>query len=394
MAGQCKRCNEPDNDEMVACDTCSTWYHFTCVGESPGVANRSFCCHTCAEKKKKPKRGQKGKTANQLGPHASIPEPSIDASSNKSVSSKKTIATANENDPAGKPSSLRDNDTRSVSSHTSRGSHSRVQLEFRRMEEELALKEKQLEDERQMREKKLEIEKRFIQRKMQQERELREKELAQEKALLEKQLADQVEFQNRQRELRERFQREKFEILSANLELEGAVGGMLPGVDVAQDNQKMVEAWLDKEKPVHTANQKLDEAEAKSIAQERIAKKQYALETPKRHPEILAVPPGAGNIKLPNFQPLDELDEEAASDDTSEDDGSEDTPPVRVVMPTGPTKAQRAARQVLSKKLPIFTGKVEEWPLFYSSFVNSTTACGFSNIENLVRLQEYLKGAA
>ncbi|XP_058449188.1 uncharacterized protein LOC131429158 [Malaya genurostris] len=59
-----------------------------------------------------------------------------------------------------------------------------------------------------------------------------------------------------------------------------------------------------------------------------------------------------------------------------------------------PTKAQLSARQFLSKKLPVFSGKLEEWPMFISSYETSTKACGFSDLENLARLQECLKGEA
>ncbi|XP_037929022.1 uncharacterized protein LOC119663485, partial [Teleopsis dalmanni] len=52
------------------------------------------------------------------------------------------------------------------------------------------------------------------------------------------------------------------------------------------------------------------------------------------------------------------------------------------------------ARHVVPRDLPIFTGKPEEWPLFYSSFSNSTRLCGFSEDENLLRLQRALKGKA
>ncbi|XP_055522378.1 uncharacterized protein LOC129716568 [Wyeomyia smithii] len=61
---------------------------------------------------------------------------------------------------------------------------------------------------------------------------------------------------------------------------------------------------------------------------------------------------------------------------------------------SGPTKAQLAVRSGVTKKLPTFSGKPEEWPLFYSSFQASNEACGFSDVENLVRLQECLKGPA
>ncbi|XP_052564394.1 uncharacterized protein LOC120421887 [Culex pipiens pallens] len=56
-----------------------------------------------------------------------------------------------------------------------------------------------------------------------------------------------------------------------------------------------------------------------------------------------------------------------------------------------PTKAQLTARQYLSWKLPTFTGNPNEWPIFISSFNSSTEACGFSDLENLSRLQEAIK---
>ncbi|XP_053686303.1 uncharacterized protein LOC128735844 [Sabethes cyaneus] len=60
----------------------------------------------------------------------------------------------------------------------------------------------------------------------------------------------------------------------------------------------------------------------------------------------------------------------------------------------GPSTAQIAARQVIPRELPSFSGDPREWPLFYSSFRNSTETCGFTNAENLSRLQRSLKGQA
>ncbi|XP_062557436.1 uncharacterized protein LOC134222310 [Armigeres subalbatus] len=58
------------------------------------------------------------------------------------------------------------------------------------------------------------------------------------------------------------------------------------------------------------------------------------------------------------------------------------------------TKEQLAARQAVSKHLPTFKGEPEIWPLFISSFEYTTQACGFSNIDNLKRLQDSLQGVA
>ncbi|XP_062704792.1 uncharacterized protein LOC109426472 [Aedes albopictus] len=59
-----------------------------------------------------------------------------------------------------------------------------------------------------------------------------------------------------------------------------------------------------------------------------------------------------------------------------------------------PTKAQLAARQGLTYKLPKFSGKPAQWPLFYAAYKASNATCGYMNHENLMRLQEALEGDA
>ncbi|XP_075158026.1 uncharacterized protein LOC142231296 [Haematobia irritans] len=58
------------------------------------------------------------------------------------------------------------------------------------------------------------------------------------------------------------------------------------------------------------------------------------------------------------------------------------------------TEIQIAARHVLPKDLPAFSGDPDDWPLFISTFQNSTEIGGFTNAENLIRLQSCLKGKA
>ncbi|XP_058448820.1 uncharacterized protein LOC131428794 [Malaya genurostris] len=62
--------------------------------------------------------------------------------------------------------------------------------------------------------------------------------------------------------------------------------------------------------------------------------------------------------------------------------------------PQEPSRSQLAARSAISKELPLFTGDPEEWPLFFASFESSTRICGFTEEENLLRLQRSLKGKA
>ncbi|XP_055591192.1 uncharacterized protein LOC129743240 [Uranotaenia lowii] len=58
------------------------------------------------------------------------------------------------------------------------------------------------------------------------------------------------------------------------------------------------------------------------------------------------------------------------------------------------SRSQLAARHAVTKELPTFSGNPEEWPLFISTYESSTRMCGFSDEENLLRLQRSLKGRA
>ncbi|XP_017472746.1 PREDICTED: uncharacterized protein LOC108363754 [Rhagoletis zephyria] len=69
------------------------------------------------------------------------------------------------------------------------------------------------------------------------------------------------------------------------------------------------------------------------------------------------------------------------------------TPPP-FLQNAGPSQSQLIARQAIPKQLPVFSGDPEEWPLFISNFENSTAVAGYTDAENLIRLQASLKGKA
>ncbi|KAH8339623.1 hypothetical protein KR067_011866 [Drosophila pandora] len=72
-----------------------------------------------------------------------------------------------------------------------------------------------------------------------------------------------------------------------------------------------------------------------------------------------------------------------------------DVPEAGMVRATdSPTSSQIAARQAIPKDLSTFSGDPEEWPLFISTFEHSTTAAGYTNVENMLRLQKSLKEKA
>lgn len=59
-----------------------------------------------------------------------------------------------------------------------------------------------------------------------------------------------------------------------------------------------------------------------------------------------------------------------------------------------PSSQQLVARQAISRDLPPFSGQPEEWPIFLSTFTNTTAMCGFTDDENIIRLQKCMKGKA
>ncbi|XP_043861898.1 uncharacterized protein LOC122756444 [Drosophila santomea] len=66
----------------------------------------------------------------------------------------------------------------------------------------------------------------------------------------------------------------------------------------------------------------------------------------------------------------------------------------RHILSFGPTASQLAARQILPADLPTFNGNPADWPIFISMYENSCSVAGFSDAENMLRLQKCLKGKA
>lgn len=62
-----------------------------------------------------------------------------------------------------------------------------------------------------------------------------------------------------------------------------------------------------------------------------------------------------------------------------------------------PSRSSNNTHTTLTQKpfdLPVFTGRPEQWPMFISTFRQSTAAFGYSALQNLFRLQKSLRGEA
>ncbi|XP_062698475.1 uncharacterized protein LOC115257886 [Aedes albopictus] len=371
MENTCGKCNNPDTDEMVACDSCEVWFHLECVGETPGVVDQQFVCPKCIGKKEK--KGKKGKA------EANAPK------SDKSLLPKRPTSTESGGNadqvPANPVLVPGTSETSEIESQVGNAiettsvnigeslapcganlqpTESSMQRELRRLEEKMQQKEKQMEEERILREKQLEWEAKLQRKQLEQDRALRRKKLDQQREIYRIQLQEEAEFRRQEEQLFEDFRVQKDAMQSGeNVEKTARPTGHMNREDCSQVRQPV---------PELPDTPKCVTKSMMPVVKNRNETHQQHCSTQEGYEE-------------PDFE-------------SDGDDGTDDDLESTVSRRAGPSRSQMAARQVLSKKLPTFSGKVEEWPLFYSSYVNSTEACGFTEVENLVRLQECLKGSA
>ncbi|XP_058828874.1 uncharacterized protein LOC131688562 [Topomyia yanbarensis] len=348
----CEACGKvsTQNEEMIACDSCERWYHSRCVEVTVATKKDTkwFCpedgCQAVSQSYQKQKKANRSKKNTEES----------DRSSAKSL----------ERQPPTLPPS--------------------VAAKIRAMEAEKKRLEEEMDAECLLREKEIEMKNALKERRMRLDRELREKELQKDRELREREI-EEKRLQH-QRELQE-----KKEHLCHIRKME----------EIHQDQMSFVEEQL-KEALMVNSGQK-----TKSVAdpQEGFSGASGGKSTPLR-------PPAFGKLTEVNLKMFAQnaegtSDEENRSDITDGDEGCDDENGERNRRPivdttpyglgqqrAGPSRAQLAARSGLTKKLPTFSGKPEEWPLFFGAYQASNEACGYSDVENLVRLQDCLKGSA
>ncbi|KXJ67760.1 hypothetical protein RP20_CCG014898 [Aedes albopictus] len=323
---------------MIACDGCDRWFHIRCVGltTAPKKDKKWFCKEaTCQavflEYQKQKKASRTKKIAEEF-----------DRLSQKS---------SDRQPPALSPA---------------------VEEKLKAMEAEKKRLEEEMDAELLLREKEMEMKNALKARRMRMERELREKELEKDRLLREKKI-EEKEIQL-QKELQE-----KEDHLIRMKEMEKAYRERMSAVDKQLHKAEIVEC---KKKDV-----------TESVR-------------PQEGPSGMSKPPVVSKLTEANLKLLTEREEDVSEEEESSDssdeesslgkeDGTEITSASQTGQRrTGPSKAQLSARSGLTRKLPAFSGKPEEWPLFFGAYQASNEACGYTEVENLVRLQDSLKGAA
>lgn len=62
----CIKCSDLDNMEMVQCDNCKRWYHFSCVGVDHSIEERPWECDLCMEKTPSKTKGRSSKPGSVI----------------------------------------------------------------------------------------------------------------------------------------------------------------------------------------------------------------------------------------------------------------------------------------------------------------------------------------
>ncbi|XP_055645114.1 uncharacterized protein LOC129780714 [Toxorhynchites rutilus septentrionalis] len=360
----CGSCARPDHDEsqMVYCESCERWFHFTCQQVTSDVKDdATWVCIDCSAS----------------GGNPNPPE---------------------HTDP---------------------------------VDAELAEEEKALTRERELFQKQMKKRMELAKMKLRLEKEKREMEWEFEKQEMKRRIAAEEEF-NRKRQIeRDWMQRKLDSVINERSEIEGRLKkkeykAMSKTVDERLRLTEATSSEFSIGKP--SSSTPLEDRTAQNIRKSEQTNQKHQendRETPRRNPSVktkkdlsketqkkkvvVQVGGGANDSKSKHAEhdsdnglSTEERQTETCAEVISEISDSEEeeicsNKSLNIEMERleiTPTKAQLSARQFLSKRLPTFSGKPEEWVMFITTYQTTTKACGFSNLENLARLQECLKGPA
>ncbi|XP_055603751.1 uncharacterized protein LOC129751982 [Uranotaenia lowii] len=320
------------NEGMVCCNGCEGWFHFRCVGVTESVKRQKkwFCPAELCQQMYS-KHLKKQESAAASRRAAAAKK--VDGSEKSSARSEHQSSSSDE----GKRKSQREEQK----ARSKRQEEDRI-LEMERQDYEIAFKARQYAIEAELRERQTEL----------------------ERKMLEKVLLDKKSVVERLKQMRSSFQEQ---MNAVDEELAQLTMEIKQTTSTNQQSKKTSTPLSKNNSP----------SSMKSIVQNR-------RKTPSKEPATAS--------RISSSSESSDPDETST---TSESESEGDEVASTTIAPLSrPTKAQLTARNGITRKLPYFSGKAEEWPLFFSSYTSSTEACGYNDVENLVRLQESLRGTA
>ncbi|XP_053699180.1 uncharacterized protein LOC128746160 [Sabethes cyaneus] len=337
----CEICGPSTCDEpMIGCDGCFLWFHCRCVEIQVEHAPKKWYCQNkdCQEKAQQMKDAKK---------------------------SSRSRKTTEESDKSKKGSSLVDARVKAL--------EEKQKKQLQELEAEITLKRKEKQ-----------LQRAFEQKKMEMELKMRAEEEEQQMVFQEEMLRKKQEQIDRMKANQRAFEKKM--------------------ADLDKELVKLSTSKVPKSTP-----KKADEGKARSTGAGNKSLKLTKANVKKLAEEFENGGAGGADSEEDGEQSETEDEEDADSeeDDEEEDEEFEVSSPSMKSKPgkkksgkemsqkrVGPTKAQLAARKGLTFKLPKFSGKPSQWPLFYAAYKTSNETCGYMNHENLMRLQESLEGEA
>ncbi|XP_055527248.1 trichohyalin-like [Wyeomyia smithii] len=331
----CMLCDAPNSAcDMVQCDSCHQWAHFFCVGVTKAIEDRDWNCKKCTKELLVPKTNKQSKrTGSQKSKSYGGSEHELSTSFATSL----------------------------------RKLEEEQRIKEKEMAEEMILQERRLEMERILKEKKRQMETKLPEKRLSQERESKKQQLEEERQMLERQLEEEKTFLEERKNMQQEFQAAKQMIAEKYVR---------QGITLNKDRHEerdmffgeKIDFWMQKqgENSRH---------EPKKGVEEQNCIDEIEAEDSDQNSE------GSSVVSY-----HDDVPEKYSTEETRNRN--------RIRQPTKLSAEHIAARQAISKHLPVFKGEPEVWPIFISSFEFTTEACGFSNLDNLKRLQDSLQGNA
>ncbi|XP_058834623.1 uncharacterized protein LOC131691898 [Topomyia yanbarensis] len=402
----CKICQGADTEDMVQCDVCDKWHHYECVGVADDIANVSWRCPNCVAEREYQRKLQqipkyaggqdKSSKQNQTGGDSVIPAvpinaplglpiavgvagPSISSGRNPIVSKmvaalevkqfkhSQSITLPVHPNPDTKATILA-NRARSANSQSC-SIKSLLKLELQKLEEERAFEQQEAERRRILEQEEAKRRRDF---------ELREAEKYRE--YIKKKYALLEEMSNRSD--------------SSRSEAASRVNDWVSSVNIMQQRGRKVTQTARGFNPhQHSSQHQFSFPDHDDIPRSN-------------SPAVGSIIGSACNVQGESMIAADRT----RSHSNVTIHGNEcriahsgrmtqraSQLPIREEEEPDPchlSKKQLAARQAVSKDLPYFSGKPDEWPIFISVYNSTTAMCGFSDEENIIRLQKCLKGKA
>ncbi|XP_055842840.1 uncharacterized protein LOC129909789 [Episyrphus balteatus] len=358
----CKSCTNADNEDMVQCDSCNDWHHFECVGANADIEDKDWYCPKCIQLS----------TENPGG--APLPNPELASQTNEPVD-----PNANDQD-----SMSGVNKSRPMTSNKRRAS----------MVKQRALILEQLEEERRLKEQR---DQEYIEKKYTMLRQLEidtsdsdtgeshiENGNKKPNAFAHERGSTPVSHAGRPKSTTVHL------INQSTIRPES---GTVPNTNVTYQHGNLTKA---------TANATLTVTSNTTSGSNSLTYSVPMLHTNPYASCSLSMNPPIQSTKLTNTytsysNPATKTADTASPLDNATVNNATASNYFMPVMRTEefvPTKAQMAARHVMVKGQVLFSGRPEDWPMFISWYNSTTLACGYTNSDNLQRLQSCLKGEA